>query len=840
MSWDIEGGRKTALRLCALLVALPALLLPAPPAARRVEAAPAANAAPDLAVDPLGRLPRTPEEAHRRLEERRTGWPGGGGESAPSLEAAGVAAGMRISIPFNSVEGSTTHAGAGVRVELWRGGVLISTIDTTTNSNRWFMVDFDTESPSQDVLSGDSVVVTDLAGGPKVTVDCTINGTVDTSGEKVSGAAPTGNHVDVYLKVPSTYYGDIPPGAAHRRVTATGGAYSASFTGFNVRNGDTAYLYSTNAAGHRVMNIARTGPIITVYPQYDEVMGFYNPGTSLTIQAGTVSKTVGTGSDGFYDAWFSHHNIAPGEAVSCRFGAANRSVTTADVSANADPFTDKLRGQTLPNRPIRITMNTYREPVVVETASDEYGDFSYDFSGLYNISGIEVYNVAWYNDAGDCVAYEFFTYSWFLPEGYTGIGFDEWVLVMNPTDKQVQIRVVFQTLTAEIEGPLILARPGSRVTVHVNEWVPDQHVSTMVTAIDGGSVMAERAMYMYGTVDGKWGAHDSIGIMTPSPVWYLPEGATYYGFDEWVLIQNPNNVPVKTRVQFLGRGGVAKEFVTEIGANRRYSVHVNEYVPNSEISTRVESLTVVGKETLPIFAERAMYMATADGKRGAHGSIGLSTPAPEWYLPEGTTRPGFDMWVLVMNPGDTGTNVRATFLTPGGVGGTYEFFMLPNSRGTIHVNDFLAGQDVSTVVTSLEGTGILAERAMYMNTADGKRGAHASIGASTTNLRWYLPEGTTRPGFDMWVLVQNPNDSTAEVRVTFLGPGGPAGQISFVMQPKSRFTVHVNEFVSGMDVSTVVESIGVNPMGILAERAMYMWTYDNKQGAHGSLGTPSF
>ncbi|RJP33885.1 MAG: hypothetical protein C4536_03555 [Actinobacteria bacterium] len=645
--------------------------------------------------------------------------------------------------------------------------------------------------------------------------------------------------MDVYLKIPSTYYGDIPPGVAHQRVTAAGGAYSAWFAGSNIRDGDTAYIYSTDSAGHSVLEIARTGPILTVYPQYDEVMGFYNPGVSLTIDAGTASKTVGTGSDGFYDAWFSHHNIAPGETVSCVFGAL-RSIITQDVSASADPFTDVVSGQTAPNRPLRITVNTYREPVVVETYSDASGGFAYDFSDLYDVSGIEVYNVAWYNDAGDCVIYEFFTYSWFLPEGYTGIGFDEWVLVMNPMDKQVLIRVVFQTLTAQVEGPLIAAQPGSRITVHVNEWVPDQHVSTMVTAVDGGDIMAERAMYMYETVDGKWGAHDSIGILTPSPVWYLPEGATYYGFDEWVLIQNPNSIPVSTRVQFLERGGVAAEFIAEIGANRRYSVHVNEFVPDTEISTRVESLTVVDNEALPVFAERAMYMNTTDGKRGAHDSIGLSTPAGEWYLPEGTTRPGFDEWVLVMNPSDTGTNVHASFLTPEGVGGVYDFYMHPNSRGTIHVNDFISNKDVSTVVTSLEGVGILAERAMYINTTDGKRGAHDSIGAFMTSLYWYLPEGTTRPGFDEWVLVQNPNDSPAEVRATFLGPEEAVAQISFIMQPNSRFTVHVNEFVNDLDVSTVIESIGVNPMGILAERAMYMWTSDHKQGAHDSIGVPSF
>jgi hypothetical protein len=232
-------------------------------------------------------------------------------------------------------------------------------------------------------------------------------------------------------------------------------------------------------------------------------------------------------------------------------------------------------------------------------------------------------------------------------------------------------------------------------------------------------------------------------------------------------------------------------------------------------------------------------MDTPDGKRGAHDSIGISTPAPEWYLPEGTTRPGFDEWVLVMNPNDFGIGVEVKFLTPNGIGGGYQFYMAPNSRGTVHVNDFLSNIDVSTTVTSVDGAGIMAERAMYMNTPDGKRDAHDSIGAYQGSTYWYLPEGTTRPGFDEWVLVQNPNGIPAEVRVTLLGPAGTVDQVSFTMLPDSRSTVHVNDMVTDLDVSTVVESIGANPVPVLAERAMYMFTWDFKQGAHDSIGIPN-
>lgn len=800
-------------------------------------AAGASGGEAEIRRDPLGRLPASPEEAHRRLEERALGWPGEGEESDPSrVEAASVAAGLRVAIPYDTVEGFTTHADAKVRVELVRGAQTW-TVDARTNAYKWFYADF--SAVAADIQSGDRVRVTDLAGGAAAVVNCTLTGSVNVAGETVSGNAPSGNSIDIYIRIPGTYYGDVPPGAAHKKVAAAGGKYSASFPGTNIRDGDAAVVFSTDAAGHQVMNLARTGLALVVYPQYDEVMGYCTPGTSVTVKAGSATRAVGSAADGFFDAWFLDHDISPGEKVSANLGGS-RSITVGDIAATADPWSNVVRGTAPPNRPMRITMDTYRGPVTVETSSDAAGAYSFDFTGLYTITGIEVFNVSWYNDAGDCVVYEFQTYSWYMPEGYTGAGFDEWVLVMNPSGQTVRARVIYQTLTGPVEGPLIDAPPGSRVNVHVNEWVPERHVSTMVTAIDGGQMMAERAMYMYNTPDGKWGSHDSIGILTPSSLWYLPEGATYFGFDEWVLVQNPNKVEVSVKVQFLAAGGVAREFELPIGASSRYSIHANDYVPGTEFSTRVECLTRDRGEVLPVFAERAMYMATADGKRGAHDSIGLSTPGPEWYLPEGTTRPGFDEWVLVMNPNDAPTNVRATFLTPDGVGGTRDIFMAPNSRGTIHVNEFINDKDVSTVVTSLEGAGILAERAMYMDTSDGKRGAHDSIGAYQTSTYWYLPEGTTRPGFDEWVLIQNPNHAEVKVRVTLLGPGGPVKQMDVAMKPDSRFTVHVNELVNDLDVSTVVESVGSEPAGILAERAMYMWTFDNKQGAHDSLGIPAF
>jgi hypothetical protein len=765
--------------------------------------------------------------------------------SFTSASVVGGAKGVTISIPFDTVNGYISHASGQVRVELWRGASQIYTTDVTAQGDGFFYCDFSPPPPaaSYDILNGDQVKVTDLSDSPlaPVTIDVNLTSVVTPGTNQVIGVTAAGNTVDIYINTPSFYYCDIPPGADYQRATLSGTGYTATFSKFPLRVGDAAYVFSTYPSGHRIAQTARGGGdySLVVYPQNDEVLGYAISSTDITVKAGSATQVVRSEGDGFFDAWFASHDILPGEVVSSNIGGVAKSITVADIFARADPGTNRIDGRAPASQIVRVTVTPYTNPVIVETVTDSSGSFAVDLAGLVTLQGNEVFNVTWYDADWDCTIYSYNTYSWYLPEGYTGPGFDEWVLVMNPSGISSEVRVIFQTTNGPVNGPLFTAAANSRSSIHVNEYVPNTMVSTLVTSVDGGQIIAERAMYMYQTVDGKWGAHDSVGILTPSSVWYLPEGYTGPGFDEWVLVQNPNDVKVTVEVRFLTPAGVGSQFNIEVPAMSRYSIHVNEVLQNTDVSTRLESKTVVGKNALPVYAERAMYMiSTPDGKIGAHDSIGLSSVRDTWYLPEGCTRPGFDEWVLLMNPNQTPIKAKVSFYTPGGLGQEREYDMAPQSRYSVHVNEIIPNEDVSTVVTCTQGAGVLAERAMYIFTTDGKRGAHDSIGAADPSTVWVLPEGTTRAGFDEWVLVMNPNNQPVKVMVTVLGPAGEAGNRVFDMAPLSRQSVHINEIVSDLDVSTKVESIGTAPLGVVAERAMYMWTADNKQGAHDSIGLP--
>lgn len=93
---------------------------------------------------------------------------------------------------------------------------------------------------------------------------------------------------------------------------------------------------------------------------------------------------------------------------------------------------------------------------------------------------------------------------WLVPEGSTGGGFDSWVLVSNPADDPVTVHVRFMNPSGVVrETDLDIVARG-RLTIHVNEYVPnDFEVSTEVTC-DDGPVILERAMY--------WDSREASGI----------------------------------------------------------------------------------------------------------------------------------------------------------------------------------------------------------------------------------------------------------------------------------------------------------------------------------------
>jgi len=402
---------------------------------------------------------------------------------------------------------------------------------------------------------------------------------------------------------------------------------------------------------------------------------------------------------------------------------------------------------------------------------------------------------------------------WYLAEGYTGWNetggeFEEYILIQNPTDVEANVTVTFMLPGGETRTRSYRIPAESRFTISVDSILPAAEVSAKVTS--DVVIAVERAMYF----NGRRAGHDSIGITKPSEEWYLAEGYTGEDFDEYVLIQNPSDEDASVKCEFLTSAGkkVTKNY--SVQEHSRFTIHVDDFLPNDEVSTTITS-------SKPVVVERAQYL---NWMKAGTCSIAARSASRDWYLSEGYTAEGFETWVLIENPQDEYNNVLVTFMDNSGNTTIKHYRINPLSRFTISVDQILEASEVSVSVRSEYP--VLVERAMYWNErSDG----HATIGTPTPDKAWYFPEGYTADGFETWVLVQNPNDVIANVQMTFMTNNGTKVEKNYTVNPKRRFTVNVGEIVPDSQVSTYVKA----DVFIVAERSVY---FNGRSGGTNTVG----
>ena len=220
-----------------------------------------------------------------------------------------------------------------------------------------------------------------------------------------------------------------------------------------------------------------------------------------------------------------------------------------------------------------------------------------------------------------------------------------------------------------------------------------------------------------------------------------------------------------------------------------------------------------------VIAERAMYR---NNRREGHGSLGTKEPAYDFYLAEGTVgwASRFKTYVLIQNPNDSATDVQITYQTRNGPVAGPSFTMIPNSRSTILVNDQLPDQtDFSTHIHGSQP--IVAERAMYWMAGNAEI-CHDSIGMDAPHSSFFLPDGQTSNGLETWVLVQNPNGSDVEVRISYLTPDGTGNVYkNEVIPANSRKTFDMSDH-SHLNGRAAIKVDSLTPgLPIMVERAMY-------------------
>ncbi|MBU1671921.1 MAG: IPT/TIG domain-containing protein [Actinobacteria bacterium] len=401
------------------------------------------------------------------------------------------------------------------------------------------------------------------------------------------------------------------------------------------------------------------------------------------------------------------------------------------------------------------------------------------------------------------------TPTWYLAEGTTDWGFQTRISIQNPNEEPVIARVTYMTGDGPVGRPDITLPPLSQTTLFPADDLGARDFSTRVTCLEGETIAVDRTMTWTGGGASSPESHSSVGVTSPDDTWYLAEGSSDWGFECWLLVQNPNGSEAHLTLTYMIEGAGPATFDKVVPPNSRATFNMAQDIGEADASIRVVS-------DVPVIPERAMYR---NNRREGHDSIGTTTPATDYYLAEGTTDWGFTTYVLVQNPDSEPAEVTVTYMTADfGPQPQPPVTMPANSRMTINVNNVLPGHDLSTQVHGSRP--IIAERAMYWDNGTGEA-CHDSVGMPSPHTTFYLPDGQTSDGWETWTLVQNPNTVSVAIDLYYLPENGGASlTLSDTLQPNSRKSYSMAEKLPVGRASVMVTSRTAGRK-IMCERAMY-------------------
>ena len=416
----------------------------------------------------------------------------------------------------------------------------------------------------------------------------------------------------------------------------------------------------------------------------------------------------------------------------------------------------------------------------------------------------------------------------YFAEGLISSQFSTRVALLNPGNAPASVLLRFLPPTGEVVTHYVAVGPRRRATVDA-ATVAGLGATAFSTIVESDAlIVADRTMTWSGQ---GAGSHAESGLVEPSLVWYLAEGATVGPFQLFYLLQNPGPLDADVRVTYLRpvpRPPVERTY--RVPAESRLTIWVDEEasdLASTDVAARIEATNGV-----PIIVERAMYL-DAPGRpfEAGHVSAGVTAPATSWFLAEGATGPYFDLFLLLANPTMSEAVAMATYLLPTGERISKTYRVAPMSRRSVWVDSedpALADTGVSTVVTSTNGVPLIVERAMWWPGPDSSTWgeAHGAAGATASGLRWGLADGEVGgvEHVETYVLVANTSSWPGLARVTLMFEGGGTVVRELPLPATSRTNVDVRTLfpeAAGRRFGVVVESLSPTPAELVVERAMY-------------------
>jgi len=388
-----------------------------------------------------------------------------------------------------------------------------------------------------------------------------------------------------------------------------------------------------------------------------------------------------------------------------------------------------------------------------------------------------------------------FAFTYYMPEGYVADGVDEFVAILNSSDKTAkgEVKIYYEDGTKSSFPVQFLPKQRSGVTLKDNGVKLNKAFSTLIDTDQ--DITATLIHYDHGTALG------ANFTKVKDSMWSIAGGGPASNTRDYLSIFNPNDFKVDVELSVAGRYPLPKKFKFTIEKERRYSFAVHEFLTDENVRNKIYGLMLFAKKSSNTSQSADIVVALSHYDDSLKdGILTIATPGadttldsslhtyghPTGFVAEGWANDQAFEYVNILNPNQTfPIKLKLTVQYNDGITETQEVnYINSNERVAYKISDhvrknkgyMLKYEAVSSYSSwpkpcvpgktpPCNGDPVNAVVNFSHFDNSGLNGVEFK---SKGSKKWEIAEGYRKPGqVREYLLIYNPSGTDANVKVTF-------------------------------------------------------------------------